>query len=150
MDIMEKGTNNDIFGQGKTEENLAHAYCTLYPQRKPKDKRKYDLGKQTPPQIQWTNRQQQHLKQSGHGCLQRVPCCEWTTGTGHNTRHTQTEMTGRKTVLQLQYFNWNRTQRTGQDIQPMRTWQHRQRQSHGLCNSLKEESPRLCVTWVCR
>ena len=34
-------------------------------------------------------------------------CCVlgMTTGTGHNTRHTQTKVTGHKTVLQWQYFN---------------------------------------------
>ena len=65
---------------------------------------KVRLG-QTPPQIQRMNRQQQHLKQRGDWCLHRVACCGWTTGTGHNTRHTQTKVTGPKTVLQWQYFN---------------------------------------------
>ena len=74
-------------------------------QRKQKDEQKYDLEKQTPPQIQWTNRQQQHLKQRGHLCLHRVACCGWTTGTGHIARHTQTKVTGCQTVLQWQYFN---------------------------------------------
>ena len=64
-----------------------------------KDKRRYDLGKQTPPQIQRTNRLQQHLKQREHWCLHRAACCGLTTGTGHNTGHTQTQVTNRKTVL---------------------------------------------------
>ena len=72
---------------------------------KQKDEQKYDLGKQTPPQIQWTNRQQQYLKQGGHWCLHRVACCGWTTGTAHNTQHTETKVTSRKSVLQWQYFN---------------------------------------------
>ena len=44
-------------------------------ERKEKDERKYDLGKQKLPQIQWTIRQQQHLKQRGHWCFRRVACC---------------------------------------------------------------------------
>ena len=50
---------------------------------KQKDEHKYDLGKKTPPQIQWTNRHQQRSKQRGHSCLHSVACCGWTTGTGH-------------------------------------------------------------------
>ena len=44
-----------------------------------------------------------------HWCLHCVACCGWTSGTGHHTRHNQTKVTGRKTVLQWQYFKENRT-----------------------------------------
>ena len=70
-----------------------------------KDKRKYASGKQTPPQIQWTKRHQQALKAAW--TLELASCSVLWINNWYlcHTCHTQTRVTGRKTVLQLQYFN---------------------------------------------
>ena len=73
--LRQEGWNRYLFMRQRAVPNTKKRGNKIGYLTQTKDEEKYDLGKQKLPQIQWTNRQQQHLKQHGHWCFRRVACC---------------------------------------------------------------------------